>query len=78
MADPQLHIENLHVRIPGGDRSAGEHVAAGIRESLSELPLTRSRELGALHLRVEVPHGATEAETLRAIQTALIRALRQE
>jgi hypothetical protein len=78
MSEPQLHIGNLSVRVPGDDRGAGERLAAGLRESLQSVPIARSRELGALRLNVTVPHDAGEAETLRAVQRALIQALHQE
>ncbi|MFY0533284.1 ATP-binding protein [Nannocystis pusilla] len=78
MSEPQLRIGSLSVRVPGDDRGAGERLAAGLHESLQAVPIARSRELGAVRLRVTVPHDAGEAETLRAVQRALIQALHQE
>lgn len=77
MADPQLHVRDLHVRVPGRDESAGERLAAGIRETLAAVhPAPRSS--GSLRLRVQVAPGASEAETLRAVQRAIADALAQE
>lgn len=78
MSEPQLRIGSLSVRLPGDDRGAGERLAAGLHESLQAVPIARSREFGAVCLRVTVPHDAGEAETLRAVQRALIQALHQE
>jgi len=78
MSESQLRIDNLSVRVPGDDRGAGERLAAGLRESLEAVPIARSRQLGALRLAVRVAHDASEADTLRAVQRALIQALHQE
>jgi hypothetical protein len=78
MSDPQLHVDNIHVRMPGDDRAAGERLAGSIRDSLASVPIVRSREYGALRLNVRVPHGASDAELLRAVQRALTHALHQE
>lgn len=78
MPEPQLQIDNLHVRVPGDDRGAGERLAADLRDSLAAVPIARSRHFGAVRLSVRVPHDAGEAETLRAVRRALIEALHQE
>ncbi|MDC0672867.1 hypothetical protein [Nannocystis radixulma] len=78
MPESQLEIRNLSVRVPGDDGGAGERLAAGLRETLEAVPIARSKQLGALRLNVRVAHGATEAETLRAVQRALTQALHQE
>lgn len=78
MSDPQLQIDNLSVRVPGDDPGVGERLAAGLRQSLEAVPIARSRQWGALRLAVHVAHDATEADTLRAVQRALIQALHQE
>jgi hypothetical protein len=78
MADPQLHVRNLHVRAPGDDRASGERLAAGVRDTLEAAASLAPRSLGALRLRVQVAPGASEAETLHAIQRALRDALSQE
>lgn len=78
MPEPRVQIDNLHIRVPGEDRGVGERLATGLRESLASVPTDRSREYGALRLRVHVAHGASEADTLRAVQRALRQALHQE
>ena len=78
MADPKLHVRNLSVRVPGHDHATGDRIAAGIRDTLAATPVTAPRSLGALRLRIQVGHGATETETLHAIQRALAEALAQE
>jgi hypothetical protein len=78
MADSPIQIDNLHVRIPGDDRGAGERLAAGLRDSLESVSIARSRDYGAMRLSVRVAHDASEAETLRAVERALHQALHQE
>lgn len=77
MADPQLHIGNLHLRTPGADDHAGPRIAEHIRQNLAELPAPeRATHLGSLRLRVHVAAHASDAELARAVTRALTNALR--
>lgn len=78
MAEPQIQIDNLHVRVPGDDSGAGERLAAGLRDSLGSVTVAKSRDYGAVRLSVRVAHDASEAETIRAVERALHQALHQE
>ena len=72
MADPQRHIERLHVRVPGAAADAGPRVAEALTHALARLPpAARSAEHGDVRLRVRVSAGASEADIARAIATAI-------
>lgn len=72
MAEPQRHIDHLHVRVPGADADAGARLSTDLTRALEQLPpATRSAAHANLHLRVHVAAGASEAAIARAIADAI-------
>ncbi len=77
MADsPQVRIGQLNLRLPGHDAATGRSVAQRVGQGLADsIPQGVGGHLGALDLRVEVGHGASEREISEAVTAAIGRAL---
>ena len=62
MAEPQRHIEHLHVRVPGADADAGTRISADLTRALAAtIPLSRSRAPEVAALRAWASHFARPA-----------------
>jgi hypothetical protein len=72
-----VQVGQMHLRVPGTSAEFGNRVAAGVGHGLaSGIPDSMTRRLGALHVRIHQPLGATDAELSHAIVQALVHALR--
>ena len=71
-----LHIGRLSLRVPGGGsepRARGETIARGIGEALRGVEPGRQGVIPRMSLRVQVPHGASEALISQTIARAIKR-----
>lgn len=70
-----LSIGGLRLTVPGGDRGAGQRIAAGVARGLAEsVPAGLSGHIGRLDITVR-PDGTGEQVITRAVVEALLRAL---
>ena len=73
---PNLHIDEMNVRLPGREAGTGRRVADGIPGALlGKLPGGIHRRIGSMKLRVSLPTGASESEMSQAVAEAIAQAL---
>jgi len=73
-----VDIEQLNLQVPGTSVDAGHRLVTGIGQSLAQrIPAGMQGRIGALSVRVQVPAGASEAETSDAIAGAIMNALQK-
>lgn len=73
---PNLHIDEMNVRLPGREAGTGRRVADGISGALlGMLPGGIHRRIGAMELRVSLPAGASESEMSQAVAEAIAKTL---
>jgi len=77
MANEDFKIEDFVLRVPGlSEEEAGilgQDVAQQVADSLADYQ--NVRHLGALHLRVSVPHGTSRTDMSKVISEAILKGL---
>lgn len=73
---PNLHIDEMNVRLPGREAGTGRRMAGGIPAALlGKLPEGIDRRIGVIKLRVSLPAGGSDSEMSQAVVDAIAQAL---
>jgi len=77
MANEDIKIEDFVLRVPGlSEEEAGilgQEVAQQVADGLADYQ--NVRHLGALHLRLNIPHGTSRADMSKVISEAILKGL---
>ncbi len=75
MKQELARVEELCLRIPGLTRTEAQQVGRDVAERLAQgvSPRTRVQHLGALDLKVTIPHGTPKAQLAQMIADSILR-----
>jgi hypothetical protein len=79
MRSETVHIESLHLRVPGMNRaqaaSFGEEVARGLQQGFTAQQ--NSEQIGSVELRITAPDGAPRDRLAAMVAEKILLALRR-